>query len=702
MLIKPVLMKKICFAVSLLVCFMYDASAQDDSLKIINTNTSKVYSIDLSSVNEFFDDDLPADTVPETDSLAGTKSVDYPAAAGIVPSADTARGYVVKKVYTIVIDSVYRMVTDSVLVASLDSIYYGIDTLNYLNIDSMKKNGAIFKIEPERPVIVFSREQALSYLDNKIDTSLWKDRNDPFRMAIDRLVYEASRQPYDSSRYYLENYSYNKITVPWENFFVWDTLKYKVKSVLPGLTVDTASFYAKDTNFINPLKTDAFGILDADNVASMFSADNNMFNIKDTTVYLVSDTVSTITDVSSDYPFRYATSPYLSDSLEVAINTLMSYLHDRDSSLIHVTGYDGRTIPVWLNSKMGMMNRYWLKNDMNDSVTVWVGVPEYNTLGLYLEHGVNFKRPVRENTYAAAKIEKKEFDKSSLKEIEKIVTKPHYWKTRAEVSLSLNQAAMSNWTKGGENNLTILTELKGFADYNNKERRITSNNFARIRYGIIQTKEYGIRKNVDLFETSSKINTKAFGKFDFSGYLLFKTTIAKGYKYPNDSIPVSKFMNPGTVNIGFGLDYKPNRNTSINMAPLSYKGTFVLDTANIVASRYGIEAGRKSKNEPGGSCMITYNWQVAKNLRIDNVLHLFSNYIRKPQNIDIDWEMTIRAKLNWFTDLTINSHLIFDDDTKTVDYDKKGNPILGEDGQPKKTARVQFKDILGFTLIFRF
>ena len=86
---------------------------------------------------------------------------------------------------------------------------------------------------------------------------------------------------------------------------------------------------------------------------------------------------------------------------------------------------------------------------------------------------------------------------------------------------------------------------------------------------MIKTGDDPIQKNLDLLETNSKLNHKAFGKFDFSATLLFKTQIAPGYNYPNDSVMVSKFMNPATVTVGFGLDYKPHKSTSINFAPLS-------------------------------------------------------------------------------------------------------------------------------------
>jgi hypothetical protein len=64
--------------------------------------------------------------------------------------------------------------------------------------------------------------------------------------------------------------------------------------------------------------------------------------------------------------------------------------------------------------------------------------------------------------------------------------------------------------------------------------------------------------------------------------------------------------------------------------------------------------------------------------------------------------MILTANLNWFTDVRFNTHLIFDNDTKTTVYDDNKNPVPGPDGKPKKTARIQFKELLGFSFIFRF
>jgi hypothetical protein len=161
-------------------------------------------------------------------------------------------------------------------------------------------------------------------------------------------------------------------------------------------------------------------------------------------------------------------------------------------------------------------------------------------------------------------------------------------------------------------------------------------------------------------------------------------------------------MNPAILTIGLGLDYKPDKKTSINFSPLSYKGTFVPDTAAIDHTKYGIAKDKRSKNEPGMSFMISNEYKPYKTVTILNRLQLFTNYINHPQNIDIDWEMIATASLNWFTDVRFNTHLIFDDDTKTPTLDKDKNPILDSFGNPKKSARIQFKELLGFSFIFRF
>jgi hypothetical protein len=565
--------------------------------------------------------------------------------------------------------------------------------------DSLKGKEIIYGGENTKPDIKLSADQAVRYLQQIMRPELWKIEHDPLRVAIGQLVFEASHQPFDSAEYFLNRYPVDSIKVPWDEFYVWEQIHLKtlVAQVL------AASVSKNDTVIITE-PADSLKHLQPEEAPKP----GQLKALNDTTILILIDTLHEVVPAFKDFPFTFYEHPYEGDSIAVALRTLLDFTRLRDSSMLTISGSGKSTTPIWLNSRSGRMQRYWLRNGMNDSVAIWIGSNSRNTLALYLEDGVTFRRPVRQDNYSQAKIELKEIDKSKLFTVKEITVKPQYWKYRSEASFALNQAALSNWVKGGESSISTTSDITWYADYENKHLKVTSNHFARLKFGLIanrnsdQTNKWDVQKNMDLLETNSKLNHRAFGKFDFSAILLFKTQIARGYNYPNDSVPVSKLFNPAIITVGIGLDYKPNKNTSINFSPLSYKGTFVPDTLHIDKSKYGILPGHRSFNEPGISFLIANEFKPIKTVTITNRLQLFTNYIHNPQNVDIDWEIIATANLNWFTDVRLNTHLIYDDDTKTPVLDKDKKPVLGTDGKPKKTARAQFKELLGFSFIFRF
>ncbi len=569
-----------------------------------------------------------------------------------------------------------------------------------ITLDSLSLRGLIFDPQRGAPDISLSADQALGFLKGQLSAARWKDPGHPFRNALERLVRVASELPFDTVKHYLSTYPYDSISISWEKFYRWKPVSLRVPVIRDPLDLRQQQMVAGDTP-AGELIADTLTIPGL--VQLPLGIEDDGSGLKDTVILVVSDTLSRVTSVYPEFPFRYYSRPWQSDSIKSAVHVLIEYLNERDSSIINFTGVNNGLTPVWLNSKSGTTIRYWLKNEMNDSVTVWIGSEGRDVLGMYLEHGVSFRRPVTQRAlYGEARIEKEDLDKTTLLDARKIEVMTKYWKMRTESSVILSQAFLSNWVKGGESSISTSFDLTGYADYSNKSLKLNSNNFARLKYGLIHTTENGLRKNLDLLETNSKLNHKAFGKFDFSAVMLFKTQIDKGFNYPNDSVPVSKFFNPAILTIGLGLDYKPNKNTSMNFSPLSYKGTFVPDTARIDQTAYGVDKNRRAKNEPGASFMFSNIFKPSKNISVTNRLQLFTNYVNNPLNIDVDWEMIFVANLNWFTDVRINTHLIYDDDTRTPVFDKDKNAVLGSDGVQKKSPRIQFKEMLGFSFVFRF
>ena len=578
-------------------------------------------------------------------------------------------------------------------------------------IDSLKKSGFVLNEIKKKPEITLSRNEALVYLQKKIHPQYWNNAADPLRQAFGQLVFEAAHEKQDSLRNMLIKYPYDSLNIPWDKFYIWEPLKLRIPTISKSESISGNAAIKTDSTLI---KADSLNLIrtEARKEAGIL---NPVAELKDTTIMVVVDTLNEVTSSNTLFPFKYYNYPYQSDSIKAAVKSLLGYLEDRDSTVINFTGLGNSVTPMMMNSKSERVIRYWLKNEVSDSVTVWIGNPSRNTIGLYLEQGVNFRRPAKQGKFANAKINTKPLDNSTLLGIQHIKLKAQFWKYHTDASFMLNQTALSNWVKGGERSIATALDVTGYADYNNKQLKISSSNFARLKFGYLATGK-DIRKNLDLLETNSKFNHKAFGKFDFSAILLFKTQIAIGKNYfttaagHDTSNMVSKFMNPAILTIGLGLDYQPNKTTSLNFSPLTYRGTFVTDPAyinntyypnRIDQTLYGVPKNKYSLNEPGVSFMITNEIRPIPTVSIVNRLQLFTNYIHNPQNVDVDWEMITTAHLNWFTDVRFNTHLIFDDDTKTEEL-KGGQPILRPDGTIKKTARIQFKEMLGLSLYFRF
>ena len=578
-------------------------------------------------------------------------------------------------------------------------------------IDSLKKSGIVLNEIKKKPEITLSRNEALVFLQKKIHPQYWNNAADPLRQAFGQLVFEAAHEKQDSLRNMLIKYPYDSLNIPWDKFYIWEPLKLRIPTISKSESISGNAAIKTDSTLI---KADSLNLIrtEARKEAGIL---NPVAELKDTTIMVVVDTLNEVTSSNTLFPFKYYNYPYQSDSIKAAVKSLLGYLEDRDSTVINFTGLGNSVTPMMMNSKSERVIRYWLKNEVSDSVTVWIGNPSRNTIGLYLEQGVNFRRPAKQGKFANAKINTKPLDNSTLLGIQHIKLKAQFWKYHTDASFMLNQTALSNWVKGGERSIATALDVTGYADYNNKQLKISSSNFARLKFGYLATGK-DIRKNLDLLETNSKFNHKAFGKFDFSAILLFKTQIAIGKNYfttaagHDTSNMVSKFMNPAILTIGLGLDYQPNKTTSLNFSPLTYRGTFVTDPAyinntyypnRIDQTLYGVPKNKYSLNEPGVSFMITNEIRPIPTVSIVNRLQLFTNYIHNPQNVDVDWEMITTAHLNWFTDVRFNTHLIFDDDTKTEEL-KGGQPILRPDGTIKKTARIQFKEMLGLSLYFRF
>lgn len=265
-----------------------------------------------------------------------------------------------------------------------------------------------------------------------------------------------------------------------------------------------------------------------------------------------------------------------------------------------------------------------------------------------------------------------------------------YWKLNGVSSINFSQVSLTNWAAGGENSYAFNGLLNLTLDYSKDNNDWL--NTLDIGYGIQKLGEQDVRKTDDNIDFTSKYGRKVSKTLFISAILNFKTQMDNGKKYEEDtSYVISKFFAPAYLQGALGMEYKPGEVFYFVLSPAAAKLTMVFDDTLSARGSFGVYPGEKTRLEFGGSATVGVKKEIMKNVTLKSTLALFSNYLKNPQNIDVDWKMSINMKINDFLSANLNIHLIYDDDIKTSDDD--GN---------EKGARVQFKEVFGVGLTYKF
>lgn len=268
------------------------------------------------------------------------------------------------------------------------------------------------------------------------------------------------------------------------------------------------------------------------------------------------------------------------------------------------------------------------------------------------------------------------------------------WKTGGLLGLNFTQSSYTNWSSGGQNSVSGTIMVGYFTKYKTDQQVFDSK--IDLAYGRVQVGPEN-RKSEDKIDLSAKYGIHAFGKkWFYSGLVAFKSQFDNGYDYPNDSAITSRFLAPGYLNYGIGLDYKPKDYFSVFIAPLSGKTTIVNDTRLSSAGAFGVDSGKTYRHEFGGSLNLEFSKELGKNVKLTSSLKLFSNYLHNPENVDVNWETLLALKVNKYISATLSTELIYDDDTH-IAYDGDGDGVKESNG-----PMTQFKEVLGIGFSYKF
>jgi len=269
------------------------------------------------------------------------------------------------------------------------------------------------------------------------------------------------------------------------------------------------------------------------------------------------------------------------------------------------------------------------------------------------------------------------------------------WRKGGLLSLNLSQVSFTNWAGGGQNSVAGNALVNYFASY--KRGKIAWDNYIDLGYGILmQGKNAHLIKSDDKIDLTSKFGRQASKHWYYSALANFRSQFAAGYNYPNDQDVISKFFAPAYVTVGLGMDYKPGKNFSLFLSPASARFIFVLDNDLSDKGAYGVDPGEKVRTEFGALLKAIYNKDIATNINLMTSLDLYSNYLDKPQNIDVNWQMLLGLKVSKFISASISAQLLYDDNTQLTFYKDDGVTV------DHTGPGTQFKEVIGIGFAYKF
>lgn len=355
----------------------------------------------------------------------------------------------------------------------------------------------------------------------------------------------------------------------------------------------------------------------------------------------------------------------------------------RDSVLITVLGASDRAKKLWLNTGRLKYQRLMAENFVGDSIGAWIKVmPQGNEIKFYLDNDVYqvkrfaiLQESRNEHLLKASDSTYFVLAKMNIGKLER-----RHWTYYSDVTLSFGQGFISsNWASGGENSLSILSDLKYFINY--KKRTTTWENSFRYRLGALKSGSEELSKNEDKLEIQSKIGIKAFRHWNYATQFDMNTVLFNSYNASDRETIIANFLSPGNFTLSLGLDFKPKDNISLYLSPIAGQWVYVRDTTKVDPTRYGIEKGKKLKSDAGAKIELKNKHTLFNFLNIDNHLMLFSSYYEQPEKLTLDWRLTLNFRINYFMQTTIYTNAVYNQND---------------------SKKIQFKETLNLGVHFRF
>ncbi len=267
------------------------------------------------------------------------------------------------------------------------------------------------------------------------------------------------------------------------------------------------------------------------------------------------------------------------------------------------------------------------------------------------------------------------------------------WTIHGNNTFLLNQSSFSHWAAGGTNAFAANAVLN--YDFNYKKEKWNWDNKVILGYGVSKQNATDWRKNDDRIILNSLLGYQFEKSWMYTFYMNFQTQFAKGYSYDanNVSTLISAPFAPAYLTFGPGIAYKQSDNFRINFSPLAGRLTSVSNDYLSALGSYGVTPGSHSLFEFGASIDGYYKVEIVQNITIENILKLYSNYLKNPQNVFMDYTFNVFMKVNDVVTVNAGVELINDPLAKIPST---------TGGAGDEHAYFQVKQIFGVGLTYKF
>jgi hypothetical protein len=284
-----------------------------------------------------------------------------------------------------------------------------------------------------------------------------------------------------------------------------------------------------------------------------------------------------------------------------------------------------------------------------------------------------------------------------------------HWEEINNFRLIFTQNSFVNWSAGGNNSISGIAKINIKRDY--KNNHTVWQNELKANYGLNKEEKRELRKTEDLMELNSTFGYRRdiTSKWYYSAKFNFKTQLTNGYIYPNTEKPISKFFSPAYNFLGVGSEYFSKENElKVYLSPLTNKMTLVCNQTLANEGAFGVApaiyddagnlliSGENLKVEVGTFISSEWKTAVMENIKMSNKLILYSDYLNKYGNVDVNWEVNFDMTINKHVTANVGSHFLYDDDVKHKE-DINNDGILIPEG-----PKIQIKQMLGVGLFYSF